>query len=298
LSYEGISRKRIYIIPRPGVNVKESEASFLCYHQRMIKLGMTDCPALRALLQRGALELDYIEVHGPHAAAARQAYPQAPMLLHNALYQWSLAHPDGLMNGDAAALTCQRLELTRSPWYSLHLGFSSAEVDFVGESMQARSPVLAPGLILERSLRLLAGLRALLGSAVPVLVENLDYNPGGAYESVCAPGFIRQVVEESGVDLLLDLAHARISAAALQMDVRDYILQLPLSRVRQLHINRPLWNGERWWDAHQALQAEDEALLEWVLARCQPWALTLEYNRDEELILSQAARLRRILGQY
>ena len=60
----------------------------------MIKLGMTDCPALRALLQRGALELDYIEVHGPHAAAARQAYPQAPMLLHNALYQWSLAHPE------------------------------------------------------------------------------------------------------------------------------------------------------------------------------------------------------------
>jgi uncharacterized protein (UPF0276 family) len=284
------------MIPRPGANVKES-GSFLCYHNRMIKLGMTDCPALRALLERGTLELDYIEVHGPHAEAARQVYPLAPMLLHNALYQWSLAHPDGLLNKNGAVLTRQLMEITRSPWYSLHLGFSSAQVDFVGDAMLALTSVLPSGVILERSLRLLADLKALLGDELPVLVENLDYNPGGAYDTVCEPQFICRAVEEAGVGLLLDLAHARISAAALRMEVKDYLLQLPLTQVRQVHINHPQWNGERWWDAHEALQEEDEALLEWVLARCQPWALTLEYNRDEELILSQTARLRQILGQ-
>jgi uncharacterized protein (UPF0276 family) len=264
----------------------------------MIKLGMTDCPALRSLMARGALELDYIEVHGPYAEAALQAYPQSPMLLHNALYQWSLVHPDGLLHKDGAALTRQRLSLTRSPWYSLHLGFSSAEVDFVGNFMLALSPVLPPDLILERCVRLLLELRALLGDGKMVLVENLDYNPGGAYETVCTPAFISQVVKETGTKLLLDLAHARISAAALGLGVEDYLLQLPLEQVRQLHVNSPGWNGERLWDAHEALQAEDEALLEWVLLRCQPLALTLEYNRDEKLILSQVVRLRRILEDF
>jgi len=262
----------------------------------MIKLGMTDCPALRSLLARGALDLDYIEVHGPYAQDARQAYPNAPMLLHNALYQWSLCHPDGLLHKDGAALTGQLLALTGSPWYSLHLGFSAAEVDFVGDSMLALSPVLAPEVILERCVCLLADLRGLLDKEMIVLVENLDYNPGGAYETVCTPTFISQVVKESGVGSLLDLAHARISAAALGLAVEDYLLLLPLEQVRQLHINRPLWNGERLWDAHEALQAEDEMLLQWTLARCQPWALTLEYNRDECLILAQVARLRQILG--
>ena len=31
----------------------------------MIQLGMTDCPAVRRLFSKNALELDYLEVHGP-----------------------------------------------------------------------------------------------------------------------------------------------------------------------------------------------------------------------------------------
>ena len=264
----------------------------------MIQLGMTDCPAVRALMGRGALELDYLEVHGPYVEAARRAYPGLPMLLHNALYQWSLTHPDGLQHRDCAALTLQRLALARSPWYSLHLGFSSEEVDFVDAAMVALSPVLPPDLILERTCSVLNALRSRLGQALPVLVENLDYNPTGAYETVCRPDFISQVVQRSGVDLLLDLAHASISAPALGMTVQDYLLQLPLDRVRQVHINHAQWNGQRWWDAHEALQEEDLALLQWLLARCRPWSLTLEYNRLETLIPAQINALRRILSRF
>ncbi|MEN6408430.1 MAG: DUF692 family multinuclear iron-containing protein [Anaerolineaceae bacterium] len=260
----------------------------------MIQLGMTDCPAVRRLKTQNALHLDYLEVHGPYLEDARRVYPDAPMLLHNALYQWSLVHPDGLKHRDCACLTQSRLALARSPWYSLHLGFSSETVDFLDTCMVGTSPVLAPEQIFERTLRTLTGLIDLL--PVPILVENMDYNPGGAYETICQPEFIRRVVNTASVGLLLDLAHAQISAAALDLPVREYLLLLPLERVGQIHVNHPEWNGARLWDAHEALQEEDYELLEWSLARCQPRAVTLEYNRDEAQILTQVGRLRQMLG--
>lgn len=260
----------------------------------MIQLGMTDCPAVRALMTRDELHLDYLEVHGPYLMDARKQYPDLPMLLHNALYQWSLVHADGLNHADCSRQTLDRLALARSPWYSLHLGFSTEEVDFMGNCMVGITPVLPSDMILERCCRVLTELSGLL--PVPVLVENLDYNPGGAYETICQPEFIREVMDVTGVHLLLDLAHARISATALGMPVRDYLEQLPLERVGQIHVNHPEWNDQRLWDAHEVLQSEDYELLEWALSRCQPGSVTLEYNQDEAAILQQVERLRRILN--
>lgn len=259
----------------------------------MIQLGMTDCPVVRKLMAQDALHLDYLEVHGPYLEDARRVYPHAPMLLHNALYQWSLVNPDGLKYRDCDSLTQKRLALGRSPWYSLHLGFSSETVDFVETCMVGTSPVLPSAQIFERTCRTLNELINLL--PVPILVENLDYNPGGAYETICQPEFICRVMDTVNVGLLLDLAHARISAAALGLSVREYLLRLPLERVGQIHVNHPESNGTRLWDAHEALREEDYELLEWSLVRCQPRAVTLEYNRDEAEILTQTGRLRQIL---
>lgn len=260
----------------------------------MIQLGMTDCPAVRALLARGELHLDYLEVHGPYAEQARQIYPHFPMLLHNVLYNWSLTHPDGLLHQGAAALIQPRLRQTGSPWLSLHLGFSAAEVDFHDEAIYALSPTQPPETIFERSVRVLADVNALIN--VPLLLENMDYNPTGAYESICQPDFISRVLQTSGAGLLLDVAHARVSAAAFNIPVEDYLRQLPLERVRQIHINHPGWRDGRRVDSHEALQDEDYDLLQWVLEQCSPWSLTLEYNRDEGQIPPQIERLRRLLG--
>jgi uncharacterized protein (UPF0276 family) len=45
-------------------------------------------------------------------------------------------------------------------------------------------------------------------------------------------------------------------------------------------------------DAHEALLEEDYALLEWVLRRTRPLALTLEYNREEAELRAELTRLR------
>jgi len=261
----------------------------------MIQLGMTDCTPVRNLLKQSEIELDYLEVHGPFLADARAAFPEKPMLLHNSLYQWSLVHPDGLQHKNAAALTIDRLKLATSPWYSLHLGFSCAEVDFWDEAMQALSPVLPEELVLERSVEHIKQLVELL--PVPVLIENLDYNPTGAYEYVCRPDFVCSVLDKTNTFLLLDLAHAQVTASAMQIPVEEYIWQLPLEKVRQIHLNRPGWRGNRLVDSHQKLEENDYALLESVLMDTHPWAVTLEYNLDQDQIPGQIQRLRQILDQ-
>ncbi len=262
----------------------------------MLRLGMTDCPLVRQLLDSQQLELDYLEVHGPYVSAARQAYPEMPMLLHNALYQWSLTHCDGLEHKDAANITRQRLALSRSPWYSLHLGFSAEEVDFYDEAMQAVSALQPRAQVLERCISRLQELKELL--PVPILIENLDYNPTQAYEYVCEPDFIQEVIHETGTWLLLDLAHARVTAHAFGISVENYIDQLPLEKVRQIHLNRPGWRDNRLVDAHLALGEDDYLLFEKILERCQPWAVTLEYNQDPDQILLQTTRLREMINKH
>jgi uncharacterized protein (UPF0276 family) len=259
----------------------------------MIRLGVTDCPKLRALIDGGEYIPDYLEVHGPFVEEARRAYPTIPMVLHNTFYQWSLTHHDGLEHMDAARLTLQRLENTKSPWYSLHLGFSAEDIEFNGSVNRALSETLPPEVIYERACIVLNQLKQLV--MLPVLVENLDYIPESAYETICQPQFISRVLAETNINLLLDISHARISAAALNMPARAYLEQLPLELVREVHVNRPTWRGRQMWDAHEAMQEEYE-LLSWVLDRCQPWAVTLEYNINEHLLLEQVKRLRALLA--
>jgi uncharacterized protein (UPF0276 family) len=100
-----------------------------------------------------------------------------------------------------------------------------------------------------------------------VIVENVPYRgEGGQVMRACVePVIIRQVLEETGAGLLLDISHARISAHSLGMEARSYIEALPLERLRELHFTgiHVLEDG-RWQDHLSALEA-DWIFLDWVL---------------------------------
>lgn len=70
-----------------------------------------------------------------------------------------------------------------------------------------------------------------------VILENANWDPG--YEIprlVLDTSTINSAVRDSGCGFLLDLAHARMAAAYLGLDARDYIASLPVDRLRELHI--------------------------------------------------------------
>ncbi|HVO71461.1 MAG TPA: DUF692 family protein, partial [Aggregatilineaceae bacterium] len=159
--------------------------------------------------------------------------------------------------------------------------------------MRPRSPLLSHREVFDNVCRSIISLAGSI--SVPLIIENLDYNSGGAYEYVCEPAFIAEVLRETQVGLLLDIAHARVSAARLGCPFKHYLAALPLQRVKEIHVSGPRGQGASLVDVHDTLLDDDYAILEEVLTRTAPAALTLEYARDRRALIEQVERLRAIL---
>ena len=91
------------------------------------------------------------------------------------------------------------------------------------------------------------------------------------------------VILDAGCMLLLDIAHARITADTLGMDVRQYISAFPLDRLVELHITGiKKFNGVL--TDHFELSQEDYELLSWALNEInrgnwrRPEIIALEYG--------------------
>jgi len=134
-------------------------------------------------------------------------------------------------------------------------------------------------------------------SSVRLLVENMPRWGRLGHMHLIDPAFVTQVVEGANCHFLLDLAHARVAASTRGQPVRDYVRQLPLDRLVEIHISgpRPVEGNGQLIDVHQSLREEDYALLAWVLEMARPEAVTLEYSRGAALLKEQLLRLRRLL---
>ncbi|MFH1140033.1 MAG: DUF692 family multinuclear iron-containing protein [Pseudomonadota bacterium] len=99
----------------------------------------------------------------------------------------------------------------------------------------------------------------------PLAAENYNYYPTGLYEHICRPDFIAASLIEFDLGLILDLAHAWVSAVNLGLTVADYLAELPLEKVREIHLSRPYFHPRTAVDAHQAPETEDFALLSFTL---------------------------------
>lgn len=115
---------------------------------------------------------------------------------------------------------------------------------------------------------------------VPVLMENQPYyGARGTHWLTVDPGFIRSVVEETGIGLLLGTARVRVAAAHLGVDAHAYLRALPLDRVREIHVAGPrLIDGQGLVDRHWEIQEEDYAFLAGALELASPRILTLAYG--------------------
>lgn len=79
------------------------------------------------------------------------------------------------------------------------------------------------------------------------------------------PDVICRLIQISGCGLLLDLAHARLAAETLGMDVYSYISCLPLDRLREVHVTGVGLNREGQLEDHLPMTDEDWALFDWAL---------------------------------
>ncbi|MDF1520843.1 MAG: DUF692 family protein [Brevefilum sp.] len=98
------------------------------------------------------------------------------------------------------------------------------------------------------------------------------------------------VIVDTNCMLLLDLAHARITANTLGIDVKEYISNLPLDRLVEMHIT-----GVRFYNGvledHFELDEEDWVLFDWALNQIRsgvwrkPEMLAFEYGGIGEVFV-------------
>lgn len=148
--------------------------------------------------------------------------------------------------------------------------------------------------------------------AEKVIVENVIYRgpEGKVLLAAVASQVLARVTEESGCGLLLDLAHASISARHLGVGAQNYIAALPVNRLRELHVTGTRFDGQRWRD-HLAMDEHDWALLDWAGAQIstgtwnRPWVAAFEYGgigpifewrSDPAVIAEQIPRLRQTIS--
>jgi uncharacterized protein (UPF0276 family) len=120
---------------------------------------------------------------------------------------------------------------------------------------------------------------------LPVILENMPALPALDTQVESDPETISRILQETGCNMLLDLGHARIAAAHRKIDVKEYLGQLPLSSVQQIHVSGIRQKNGIFFDAHETLQEEDYALLEWTLERTRPEIVTLEYFQENPAAL-------------
>jgi uncharacterized protein (UPF0276 family) len=243
--------------------------------------------ALLELVRRDGLRCDGVEV-GPYFSPGqvRRAASELPgwrIELH--------ASTLGLRPFTRRPLEAY-LKVTHSRWISCHVRLLSALELRLALRLRVFLPMTHPT---QRMQGMIDAVRRLKKWApLPVILENMPCSHS-RHRLECDPQVTSEILAASGCDLLLDLAHARVGAQHYGLSPVEYLSQLPLEKVRQIHVSGPRMRGEYLYDAHEAMGEEDYALLDWALGHCDPEVVTLEYFREREALGEQVERVKMLM---
>lgn len=187
---------------------------------------------------------------------------------------------------------------TETPYVNMHL--VTWQRDFPDHAADSNDPELldeVAQLMLEQVQQAAAVVRP-----DRLILENIPYfGPAGEFHRASVePAVIRRVIEQSSCGFLLDLSHARIAAHYLGIDPHDYVAQLPVERLRELHVTGVRKVKGRLAD-HMDLNNEDWSWVRFALKRvaegdwARPWTVALEYGgigepfkwRSEQSVLAE-----------
>lgn len=241
-----------------------------------MKIALNYSPQAARLLDEGAIALDYYKCPDwPDMVAT--ASQQRPVYVHFPLMAGRHNHDQvGWEKIDSL------LAATATPYINTHLAPRAS--DFAGLTLDTADPDD------DRRLRdaMMDDIQVMIErfGAERVILENATWDPSYAIPGlVLKTERISQIVRDTGAGFLLDVAHARCSAAYLGLDPRDYMNQLPVDRLKELHVTGVTYDtSQNRLNDHFPMTAADWELTEWALEKIHsgawatPWAVALEYG--------------------
>ena len=240
-----------------------------------MQLSVNYSNALRCLIDADEVEISAVEVGPWYSVKAilkfQDLFPDLEFYFHPG----NIVMQVGRVPGTVKRLK-NYLEVTDSPWASCHLSLLMPGTIWLAKKLGWFLPPPNVGTSRGRFVSSVAKLEASID--LPVILENMPTPPdkNGRYAFNSEADFISAILDETGCDLLLDMAHARVAAAARDMQVCAYLSSLPLERVVQIHLSGVRLRGGCLVDAHEPLGEIDYTIFEWLLERTSPKIVTLE----------------------
>jgi uncharacterized protein (UPF0276 family) len=269
-----------------------------------MKLAVNYSPAAAELVRSGRLEVDLFKCpEWPDLVSAARAV--RPPYVH-----FGFRAGTGLDQADWG-LVERMLAETGTPHVNAHLAPCAADLD--GLELTSIDPQDRRWV----TERMAADLRVLAERFGPerVFGENLMWAPQSRWQIpqlALEGGVIRTVLAETGCGLLLDLAHATVAARWLGVDEREYIEELPVDTIGELHVSGVQRERDGLWMDHHPMSAFDWELLDWAVERLasgawrRPAILSFEYGgagpifadrTDPAVLAEQLPRIRSALAR-
>lgn len=218
-------------------------------------------------------------------------------MFHLARQSATLLHcNDSVIDKHFAANTIAELtHQTKTPWLSVHLAIPYPKLHAIWQRLTIPFPIISLELAFRRAVANLKQLQALID--VPLLIENQAHYRRDGHVYLVQPKFINRLLDVAGVGLLLDIGHAWVSGEMLNMP--DYIDQLSLDSVMELHVHRPGMYRGHLRDLHLPLQSADLTAISKLLPSCPNLrAITLEYYGPAHILKNQLGQLRALVDGY
>ena len=262
----------------------------------MTQLAATYSPYLHELLGQKKVSLDGIEfTPWQSVSLLLNILPELADYL-SYFHGSNLTARMALLPGSRLKLS-KALHLTRARWFSTHISLLPPGWIWLSLRFGIYLPSPPLELLLSRFIRNVERLKSEY-SSIPLLLENMPVEPCRIYKHLKSPVLIREVLEKTGCGLLLDLPHARIAAEAFGMETTEYIQQLPLDRVLEIHPAGPgRHRNGTLIDKHCEMLSEDYKLLNWALTQTPAQLVTLEYIKDQNGLYRQLIELSHLICQ-
>jgi uncharacterized protein (UPF0276 family) len=254
-------------------------------------------PELLELLDQDKTLCDYIKIgaFGGTLPYLEKAFSYKPLILHG--FGWH--ERGGMANVHELDFDLMNLQLEQfeTPFLGMHA------MAFEKDLIEMQEPILA------HMSHVFSYIQSKLKAEL--IVENMDSSPFYDYDTTVIesvkPEFIRELLNRTGLKMLLDTSHALVSAYQLGMPIYDYLEALPLEAVREIHFTGSFFRKEQGYlDIHGIMGDEDIRLASFLAKhpRIQKAKelemVTLEYgglkNTNKEAVLSQLGTLKTLFG--